>query len=83
VLDQAGVVLGETYPVRMVDHEQAAREARARIGALRKGEDHHAAARAIQHKHGSRKSGLKPAGAQSRARKAKPPADPRQTRFDF
>ena len=83
LLEQARVVLGETYPIRMVDHEQAAREARARIGALRKGEDHHAAARAIQNKHGSRKSGLKPTGSAGQRRKAKSAADPRQARFDF
>lgn len=83
VLVQAGVVLGKRYPARMVDHEQAAREARARIGALRKGEDHHAAARAIQIKHGSRKSGLKAKGSASARRKAKSADDPRQTRFDF
>ena len=83
VLEGAGVVLGETYPGRMVDHEAAAREARARIGALRKAEDHPAAARAIQFRHGSRRSGLKPAGSAGRRRKSETADDPRQARFDF
>ncbi|MCP2678164.1 DNA photolyase family protein [Maricaulaceae bacterium NA33B04] len=84
LLAKAGVVLGESYPDRIVDHEQAAREARARIGALRKGEDHRAAAAAIQAKHGSRKSGLKQTGSASSRRKARQvEADERQTRFEF
>lgn len=83
VLSAAGVKLGETYPERMVDHEQAAREARARIGALRKGEDHRAAARAIQIKHGSRKSGLKQTGSASSRKKARKAEGDRQARFEF
>ena len=84
VLAKAGVVLGESYPDRIVDHEQAAREARARIGALRKGEDHRAAAAAIQAKHGSRTSGLKQTSSASSRRKARQAeADERQTRFEF
>jgi deoxyribodipyrimidine photo-lyase len=82
-LAKAGIVLGEDYPVRMVDHEQAAREARARIGALRKGEAHRAAAAAIQVKHGSRKSGLKPTGSAAGRRRARQGDDPRQAKFDF
>lgn len=88
VLAAAGVRLGETYPDRMVDHEQAARQARARIGALRKGEDHRAAAAAIQARHGSRKSGMKPTGSASsragaRRSKKRAASDERQTRFEF
>ncbi len=84
MLAQAGVVLGEIYPQRIVDHEQAAREARARIGAIRKGGDHRAAARVIQAKHGSRKSGMKQTGSAAVRRKARQAeADERQSRFDF
>jgi deoxyribodipyrimidine photo-lyase len=83
ILAAAGVRLGGTYPERMVDHEQAAREARARIGALRKGEDHREAARAIQIKHGSRKSGLKQTGSASSRKRARKPHDDRQARFEF
>jgi len=83
VLAKARIVLGEDYPERMVDHDQAARQARARIGALRKGQDHRAAASAIQAKHGSRKSGLKPTGSASSRRRARQADDPRQAKFDF
>jgi deoxyribodipyrimidine photo-lyase len=83
VLDKAGVCLGETYPERIVDHQQAAREARARIGALRRGEDHRDAAKAIQIKHGSRKSGLKQTGSASNRKRARKSEDERQTRFEF
>lgn len=83
VLKQARVRLGDTYPQRMVDHELAAREARARIGALRKGEDHHKAARVIQMKHGSRKSGLKQTGSAANRRMARKAEEDRQTRFEF
>jgi len=83
VLAGAGVTLGVAYPERMVNHEQAAREARARIGALRKGEDHREAARAIQIKHGSRKSGLKQTGSAASRRAARKAADDRQARFEF
>lgn len=83
VLERAGVRLGETYPERLVDHEQAAREARARIAALRKGEDHREAARAIQAKHGSRKSGMKQTGSASSRTRARKREDDRQSRFEF
>ena len=83
VLEKAGVRLGETYPERMVDHDQAAREARARIGALRKGEDHREAARAIQAKHGSRKSGMKQTGSASSRARTRKRDDERQSRFEF
>lgn len=35
-LSEAGVVLGQTYPMRMVDHVAAAEEARTRIAAARR-----------------------------------------------
>lgn len=35
-LSAAGVVLGQTYPMRMVDHKAADNEARARIAAVRR-----------------------------------------------
>lgn len=83
VLAAAGVRLGETYPERLFDHELAAREARARIGALRKGEDHRKAAADIQARHGSRRSGLKQTGSAQSRRRARSAPDPRQTTFDF
>jgi len=82
-LAKAGVRLGETYPERLFDHELAARQARARIGALRKGQDHKAAADAIQVKHGSRRSGMRQTGRKPKRAKPQAASDPRQTSFDF
>ncbi|MGB0682310.1 MAG: FAD-binding domain-containing protein [Magnetovibrionaceae bacterium] len=50
------------YPDPIVDHLAAAREARARIGAIRKQDGFHAEADGIQQRHGSRRSGLPPSG---------------------
>jgi deoxyribodipyrimidine photo-lyase len=49
---------GIAYPSPLVDHEQAARDARAAITAIRRDPAHQAPARAIIVKHGSRKAGL-------------------------
>ncbi|WP_439546858.1 FAD-binding domain-containing protein [Sandarakinorhabdus sp.] len=46
------------YPLPLVHHEQAARDAKAAITALRRDPAHAAPARAIVIKHGSRKAGL-------------------------
>ena len=50
-----GIVLGEDYPVRIVDHEQAAREAKSRITLVRQQAAFNTEARAVYIKHGSRK----------------------------
>jgi len=75
----AGCVLGRDYPMRVVDHEGAAREARDRIHAIRRADAFRAEADAIQARHGSRKSGLKATGRRSRRRAA----DDRQGGFGF
>ena len=67
------------YPPPLVDHEQAARDARAAITAIRRDPAHTAPARAIVIKHGSRKAGL-PRIARQR-RKAVPAA--RQGQLDL
>ncbi|MEL7203029.1 MAG: deoxyribodipyrimidine photo-lyase [Pseudomonadota bacterium] len=56
--DNAGDVLGKSYPDRIVDHLEAAKEARQRIWAVRRGDDFRTEAAGIQQKHGSRKSGI-------------------------
>lgn len=56
--DGAASVLGRAYPEPVVDPVAAAREARTRIWAVRKGADYRQGAAAIQEKHGSRKSGI-------------------------
>jgi deoxyribodipyrimidine photo-lyase len=50
-----GVVLGRAYPNRVVDHAEAAREARDRLGAVRRLAGFQAAAKQVYVRHGSRK----------------------------
>jgi deoxyribodipyrimidine photo-lyase len=59
------------YPARIVDHVAAARDARAKVWAVREGSPYHASADAIQHKHGSRKSGIPFTGQRKPARGGK------------
>lgn len=62
----ANTVLGRRYPFPIVDHLAAAKEARQRIWAVRRGEDFRSGAAAIQKKHGSRKSGMPMTGRRRR-----------------
>ena len=66
------------YPAPLVDHEQAAREAKAAITAIRRDPAHAGPARAIVAKHGSRRAGLP---STERKRKAGAPA--RQGQLDL
>ena len=84
VLHAAGVMLGETYPERIVDHVEAARFARGAIARLRQSDTHAPEAAAIQSKHGSRRSGLKQTGSARARRRVRPSAtDPRQGELDL
>jgi len=56
--DNAGRVLGKRYPFPVVDHLSAAKKAREKVWAIRKGGDFRSIAQDIQEKHGSRKSGI-------------------------
>ncbi|MEO0452098.1 MAG: deoxyribodipyrimidine photo-lyase [Pseudomonadota bacterium] len=67
--DGAAVVLGKSYPMPIIDHLQAARAARQKVWAIRKGIGFRQTASAIQDKHGSRKSGIPMRGQR---RKTKP-----------
>jgi len=58
------------YPAPILDHMQAARDARAQVWAIRRGGDYRATANAIQDKHGSRKSGLPPTARRKPRRRA-------------
>jgi deoxyribodipyrimidine photo-lyase len=78
VLAATGVALGETYPVRLVDHEVAGRRAREAIYGVRAGEGFRVEARAIQRRHGSRRAGLPPT-----ERRRRKPAPPTQGEFEF
>ncbi|MFN3911632.1 FAD-binding domain-containing protein [Hyphomonas sp.] len=84
VLSAAGIVLGQTYPMRMVDHLAAAEEARTRIAAVRRAPGHGAASEEIQARHGSRRSGIAATGQRRRASSAlrngrKPPVSSQLT----
>ncbi|MBV6631472.1 MAG: deoxyribodipyrimidine photo-lyase [Alphaproteobacteria bacterium] len=70
-LHGAGVDLGQSYPDQLVDHEQAAREARQAIWGVRKGRSYRDTADGIQDQHGSRKSGIKHRGAETSRRRAR------------
>ncbi|MGB0696236.1 MAG: FAD-binding domain-containing protein [Rhodospirillaceae bacterium] len=56
--DQAEALIGKTYPARIIDHLAAAKEARQRVWAVRRGPEFRHQAQEIQAKHGSRKSGI-------------------------
>lgn len=56
--EPCGSVLGSAYPLPIIDHLAAAKEARQKIWAVRKGDDFRVSAGRIQNKHGSRKSGV-------------------------
>ncbi|MEO1602333.1 MAG: deoxyribodipyrimidine photo-lyase [Pseudomonadota bacterium] len=64
--EAAGRVLGRLYPEPIVDHLAAAKEARERIWAVRRGDAFRAEASAIQTRHGSRKSGIPNRGRRGR-----------------
>jgi deoxyribodipyrimidine photo-lyase len=69
------------YPAPIIDHEAAARTARAALHAVRLGSGHRIQAAQIAAKHGSRKAGIKMTGRKPR-RAAKPDQD-RQLSFDL
>ncbi|MEM7006805.1 MAG: deoxyribodipyrimidine photo-lyase [Pseudomonadota bacterium] len=65
--DNASTLLGKSYPFPIVDHIAAAKEARQKVWSVRKGETYRSAARNIQNKHGSRKSGIPNTGNRRRS----------------
>jgi deoxyribodipyrimidine photo-lyase len=81
-LERAKVRLGDTYPLPVVDHAAAARKARARLSAIRASAGFRDTARAINARHGSRKSGMKQTGQRPRPARRNTP-DPRQGSLDF
>ena len=64
--ENSSAVLGKAYPERIVDHVQAAREARDKVWSVRRGNAYRDQASAIQDKHGSRKSGVPNRGQRGR-----------------
>jgi len=53
---EANCKIGENYPLPIVDHTEAIRNARAQFALLRKREDYWESAREVMQRHGSRKS---------------------------
>ena len=79
-----GVRLGESYPLRLVEHELAARLAREHIYAVRSGTAFRSAARDIQERHGSRRAGLPATRTTARrAARRNVPVRPPQSGFEF
>jgi deoxyribodipyrimidine photo-lyase len=67
------VPLGQSYPLRIVDHEISAREARDKVYRVRGTRAFRREADAVQEQHGSRKSGIAQTGQRPRRKaKAKP-----------
>jgi deoxyribodipyrimidine photo-lyase len=79
-----GCRLGIDYPERIVDHEVAARIARERVWAVRRGETFRAEAQTILEKHGSRKRSVAgPASGRSNRFERKPMLSAPQLALDL
>jgi deoxyribodipyrimidine photo-lyase len=72
------LVVRPDYPTPLIDHVQAARDAKAAIAAIRRDPAHAAPARAIVARHGSRKAGLP-----DTSRRRKTPAVTTQGQLDL
>ena len=64
-------VLGVDYPLPIVDVNEAAKEARERMWALREQPEFASVADAIQRRHGSRRSGLRPSAGRGTSQRSK------------
>ncbi|MEL7453706.1 MAG: deoxyribodipyrimidine photo-lyase [Pseudomonadota bacterium] len=63
--DQASTLLGRAYPFPIIDHLAAAKDARQKVWAIRRGAGFRDTANKIQVRHGSRKSGIPMRGKQT------------------
>ena len=79
----AAGILDKTYPMPVVDHMEAAREARQKIYGARKGAAFRQTANAIQKKHGSRKSGLPNTGRKPTKQKSRRTASGANTQLSM
>lgn len=70
----SSALLGKSYPFPIVDYLSAAKDAREKVWAVRKGSGFRRKAEAIQDKHGSRKSGIPMRGRETS--KSKTTTDP-------
>jgi deoxyribodipyrimidine photo-lyase len=78
----AGTLLGSRYPERIVDLAASTAAAKRHIFGLRGSREFHAAADAIQERHGSRRSGLAMTGQRRPRRRRSTAAPPAQLEFD-
>ncbi|MEM8700637.1 MAG: deoxyribodipyrimidine photo-lyase [Pseudomonadota bacterium] len=76
--DSAGKILGKIYPFPVVDYLSAAKDAREKVWAIRKGQAFRGKAADIQQKHGSRKSGIPMRGQERSRRRARRNSAPDQ-----
>ncbi len=76
--EAARKILGTRYPLPIIDHLSAAKEAREQIWAVRNGSDFKTKAKVIADKHGSRGAGIR-----MRGQRPKKPQDDRQLGFSF
>ncbi|MGF1477212.1 MAG: FAD-binding domain-containing protein [Geminicoccaceae bacterium] len=67
--EEAGQFLGNAYPAPIVDHLLAAKAARDKVWAVRRGSTFRDGANRIQEKHGSRKSGIPHTGTRRPVKK--------------
>ncbi len=74
----ASKILGKTYPFPIVDHLSAAKQAREKVWAIRKGRAFRGKAANIQEKHGSRKSGIPMRGQERTRRRTRAQSSPDQ-----
>jgi deoxyribodipyrimidine photo-lyase len=85
--DGAGTIVGRTYPERIVDLKLSTATAKDKIYGARRGTHFHAAADAIQDKHGSRKSNIPMTGQRPKAsvkkRKTAAKKNPGQSELDL
>ena len=77
--DACGCLIGRDYPAPILDHEAAAREARRRMGAIRRSAESRTESRTIFETHGSRRrsvgsSRTRMSTAETGGRRKRPPS---------
>lgn len=81
--DACGCLIGRDYPAPILDHEAAAREARRRMGAIRRTAESRAESRTIFETHGSRRRSDGSSGPRTTTTKVgskrRPPPSPEST----
>jgi deoxyribodipyrimidine photo-lyase len=79
----AGCVIGKDYPAPIVDEKSALQQAKERLYGLRRQDAARLQADAVQARHGSRKSGLVPAGRRRAQAAGRDPVQPDPAQGDL